>query len=157
MMNDESFIAHRSAFIVQDHMTRPRRLKRRPNGTVVVAPSITLISSGQDAHIVQSLEQSANVAAVCAEALRRYFGAFKSVAPEDRFRKRKNGKLEITLTLEMWPERDGDLIAAIRNAPEGAVEAAVVEMMRNGGGKKVRKAEEAATGIDISGLGIDLD
>lgn len=34
---------------------------------------------------------------------------------------------------------------------------AVVEMMRNGGGKKALKAEEAATGIDISGLGIDLD
>lgn len=139
-------------------MTKPRRLlRRRPNGTVVIASSITLISSGQDAHIVQSLEESDNVSAVCAEALRRYFGAFKSVAPEDRFRKRKDGKLEITLTLEMWPERDDDLIEAIRNAPEGAVEAAVVEMMRNGGGKKVRKTEGAVVGIDISGLGIDLD
>ncbi len=138
-------------------MTTPRRLlRRRPNGTVLVSSHMTLIS-GQDTHIIQSLEEAANVAAACVEALRRYFGAFKSVAPEDRFRKRKDGKLEITLTLEMWPERDDDLIEAIRNAPESAVEAAVMEMMRNGGGKKARKAEGATTGIDISGLGMDLD
>jgi len=140
------------------HIRKHRKKKQlayRPNGSVIVRPSVTLIR-GPDEAIINALESTPSLAAFFTAALRAYVNRFEAIDPEQRFRRRKDGRLEIALTLEFFPGRDDALIKAIETAPADAIEAAVVEMMRSGGRHGLINGPEEGPELDMQGLGMDL-
>ena len=140
---------------MSDSRKRKKRLHYRPNGTVAARPHVTL-TQGPDEVVIKTLESAPNMAALVAAALRAYVNRFEAIDPAQRFRRRKDGRLEIALMLEFFPGRDDALIKAIEDAPADAVEAAVVEMMRSGGRHSLISGPEEGLELDIGGLGVDL-
>ena len=136
-------------------MARPRQSPfARPHGTVVRTVRLTL-TVGPDDAVLAALAAAPNISGFVMDALRTYVNRFESLAPEQRFRHRKDGRLILPVTLEFYPKRDNALIRAIEAAPAEAVEAAIVELMRSGGSAGPALAAEAEE-MDVVDLGMDL-
>ena len=71
---------------------------------------------------------------------------------------RQNGNLVVTMRLTLRPGRDDELIALIKNAPNGSLASLVREAMRTGISSKVSAFDENQEEelFDMSGLGQEL-
>ena len=117
--------------------------------------SATLIR-GQDDAVIAAVEATDNLGAFTVEAYRSFVERFKNVSPSDLFRVRKDGRLELALTLEFIPERDAELIERMRSAPKESLSAVVLFLMRSGGVKSAKPNTQKEREMDISQLGEEI-
>ena len=117
--------------------------------------SATLIR-GQDDAVIAAVEETDNLGAFTAESYRSFVERFKDVNPADLFRVRKDGRLELAVTLEFIPERDGELIERIRSAPKESISAVLLTLMRSGGVKSAKTGTQKEREMDISQLGEEI-
>lgn len=138
-------------------MTQKKRksIRGRKFGSVVVRSATTLVR-GQDDAVIAAIETCDNLGGFTADAYRSFVDRFKSINPDDLFRVRKDGRLELTATLEFIPERDGDLIERIRTAPKESISAVIIALMRSGGVKSAKTGAQKEREIDLSQLGEEI-
>ena len=136
-----------------------RKLRHRPNGTVIAVVSITL-AKGQDDAVIHALETSDNLAGLVTSALRAYVDRFAALEPGRRFRQRKDGRLVLHADLEFYPRHDAHVIAAIEAAPSDSVEAVIIDLLRNGRQPNVDRPGQAhgqgPEELDTGHLGVEL-
>ena len=117
--------------------------------------SATLIR-GQDDAVITAVESTENLSAFTTEAYRVFVDRFKNINPDDLFRVRKDGRLELAVTLEFIPERDAELIERIRSAPKESISAVILTLMRSGGVKSAKTNTQKEREMDISQLGEEI-
>lgn len=127
----------------------------RKFGSVVVRSATTLVR-GQDDAVIAAIEKCGNLGAFTADAYRSFVDRFKTVNPDDLFRVRKDGRLELTATLEFITERDAELIERIRTAPKESLSAVIIALMRSGGVKAAKTGAQKEREIDLSQLGEEI-